>query len=118
MAEQKTRNRGDEARERPPWRVEGEREDGNAQDVTPKRRGRFPRPPFSRRLYGFLIGLLILNVILGQLIPSSEDRRMDVPYTFFRDQVQAGNVKEVNSRNDVIQGEFRKPVKFKDEGPE
>ena len=30
----------------------------------------------------------------------------------------AGNVKEVNARNDVIQGEFRKPVRFEKQGSE
>ncbi|MDP8968547.1 MAG: ATP-dependent metallopeptidase FtsH/Yme1/Tma family protein, partial [Actinomycetota bacterium] len=76
------------------------------------------RPPVSRRFWQFLLVLLVLNIILGQLIPTSEDRRLDVPYTFFRAQVKAGNVEEVNARNDVIQGEFRKAVKFEDEGPE
>ena len=118
MAEPNARTRPDESSERRPWRVEGEREGESSREDEPKRRGRFTRPPFSRRIYWFLLAVLALNVFLGQLIPSSEDRRMDVPYTFFRDQVIAGNVEEVNSRSDVIQGRFRKPVKFEDEGPE
>ena len=66
-----------------------------------------PQPPGSRRFWWFLLGLLVLNIVLGQLIPSSEDKRIDVPYTFFRAQVQASNVKEVNARGDVIQGKFK-----------
>ena len=31
-----------------------------------------------------------VNIILGQLIPSDEDKRLKVPYTFFREQVIAG----------------------------
>jgi len=118
MAEQTQRTRPDDSSDHRPWRVEGERDSEGAGDDRQKSRRRFLRPPFSRRLYWILIGLVILNVVVGQLVPSSEDRRLDVPYTFFRDQVSAGNVKEVNSRADVIQGMFRKPVEFRGEGPE
>jgi cell division protease FtsH len=76
-----------------------------------------PRMPGGRRFWWFLLGLLALNILLGQLIPSSADRRIDVPYTFFREQVTAGNVTEVNARADVIQGKFRKATKFEDKGP-
>ncbi len=76
------------------------------------------RLPGSTRFWRFLLVLLVLNIILAQLIPSSEDKRLDVPYTFFRQQVTAGNVKEVNAKNDVIQGAFRKEVKFEKKGPE
>jgi len=77
-----------------------------------------PRMPGSRRFWYFLLVLLTLNIVLGQLIPSDKDRRLDVPYTFFRQQVVNGNVEQVNARADVIQGEFRKPSKFEDKGPE
>jgi cell division protease FtsH len=118
MAEPQTRTRPDQPSERPPWRVEGERDDGTEHDPPEKRRSRIPRPPGSRRFWQFLLVLLALNIILGQLIPSSKDRRLNVPYTFFRQQVIAGNVKEVNARADVIQGVFRKAVKFEKKGPE
>jgi cell division protease FtsH len=115
MATTPKRPRPDEKADHP-WRVEGGREP----DDPPERSGkRMPKlPPVSRRVWLFLIGLLLLNIVLGQLIPSSEDKRLDVPYTFFRAQVAASNVKEVNANNDVIQGSFVKPVKFKDKGPE
>ena len=93
-----------------PWRVEGGRE---ADKPKEPERARMPRMPGSRRFWSFLLALLVLNIVLGQLIPSSEDKRIDVPYTFFRDQVAAGNVKQVNARNDVIQGAFKVKTKFK-----
>ncbi len=115
MATTTKRSRPDDGSERQPWRVEGGREP----DEQPKPPGRrMPRPPGSRRFWWFLIGLLVLNIVLGQLIPSSKDKRMDVPYTFFRAQVVAGNVKEVNARNDAIQGTFVEAVKFEKKGPE
>ncbi len=119
MADPRTRSRPEQSDERRPWRVEGARDEPAARDKPSRRgNGHMRRPPVSRRFWQFLLVLLVLNIILGQLIPTSEDRRLDVPYTFFRAQVKAGNVEEVNARNDVIQGEFRKAVKFEDEGPE
>ena len=111
VADPTKRSRSDEKADRQPWRVEGGREpDKPAGD-----RPRMPRPPGSRRFWYFLLALLVLNIALGQLIPSSEDKRIDVPYTFFRTQVQASNVKEVNAKGDVIQGAFQKETKFEKE---
>jgi cell division protease FtsH len=76
-----------------------------------------PRMPGGRRFLWFIVGLLLLNIVLGQLIPSKADKRIDVPYTFFREQVSAGNITEVNARADVIQGVFRQKTKFEDKGP-
>ncbi len=116
MATPTKRSRPDEKADRHPWRVEGGREP----EEPPKRPGRrMPKPPpVSRRVWIFLLGLLALNIVLGQLIPSSKDKRLAVPYTFFRAQVAAGNVKEVNANNDAIQGTFIKAVKFEKKGPE
>ena len=39
-----------------------------------------------------------------------------MPYTpTFLAQVSAGNVKEISSEGDTIQGEFKKEVKYKDD---
>ncbi len=115
VADSSKRSSSDEkAPQRNPWRVEGARE--SDKPTTPERPRM--RPPGSRRFWYFLLGLLVLNIALGQLIPSSEDKRIDVPYTFFRGQVTAGNVKEVNAKNDVIQGVFKKETKFEKKGPE
>ena len=125
MADPKTRTRprpgpaGSDANgERRPWRVEGQRDGEGAPDENRKGRFGLGQAPGSRRFWRFLLVLLVLNIVLAQLIPSSEDKRLDVPYTYFRDQVAAGNVKEVNARNDVIQGEFAEEVTFRDNEPE
>ncbi len=114
VADSKTRSRSDGKADRQPWRVEGGRE---PEKKSPGDASRIPRAPGGRRIWWFLLGLLALNVVLGQLLPSSKDKRIDVPYTYFRTQVQAGNVKEVNARNDVIQGTFEKATKFEKEDP-
>ena len=43
---------------------------------------------------------------------------MSVPYTFFKQQVRDGNVEEVTSKGDQIQGRFRRPVVYPPSGPE
>ncbi len=104
--------RTQDAPERTPWRVEGDRrgEDAPGPNEAPARR----RPPGGRWFWGVVLGLLALNIVLGQVIPSKGDERVDVPYSFFRAQVSEGNVAEVNARNDVIQGEFKRPTKVGD----
>ncbi|HEX4364110.1 MAG TPA: ATP-dependent zinc metalloprotease FtsH [Solirubrobacteraceae bacterium] len=118
MADSTNRTHSDTPSQRRPWRVEGQRDD--EPDSAAKQRGRptLPRPPGMQRFWRFLLLLLVINIVLAQLIPSSKDKRLDVPYTFFRDQVTAGNVSEVNAKGDVIQGSFRKKVKFEKKGPE
>ncbi|HMO00831.1 MAG TPA: ATP-dependent zinc metalloprotease FtsH [Miltoncostaeaceae bacterium] len=70
-----------------------------------------PRMPGGSRFWWILLGLLALNWFIVSLIPSGTSR-LDVPYTQFRDQVTAGNVREVTSRGDTIQGEFKTAVTY------
>jgi cell division protease FtsH len=76
-----------------------------------------PRPARSRfelpRGRGFWLMLLVLlaiNWYVGGQI-AREQERIDVPYTFFRAQVEKGNVREVSTRGDTIQGAFRTKVR-------
>src|SRR5690349_1790685 len=92
----------------PEWRVEG------APPPPPPPQGsggRMPRLPGGPRFWWILLALLALNWFVVSLIPSGKSR-LDVPYTQFRDQVTAGNVSEVTSRGDTIQGEFKKEVTY------
>jgi cell division protease FtsH len=114
VADSNTRSRPEGKPDRQPWKVEGARE---SETPEPAGRASMPRMPGSRRFWWFVLGLLVLNIVLGQLIPSGKPTRIDVPYTYFRAQVAASNVKEVNARADVIQGVFAKPTKFEDKGP-
>jgi len=114
VADSSKRPSTSETKDRNPWRVEGGREPQTPDKPTGSR---LPRPTGSRRFWWILLAILVANVVIGQLIPSSEDKRLDVPYTFFREQVKAGNVEEVNARNDVIQGVFRNERKFEKSEP-
>ena len=70
--------------------------------------------PGGRRFWVFVLILFAINVWVSTQVPD-EAARLTVPYTFFREQAEAGNVAEVTSRGDMIQGEFRKPVRFEQE---
>jgi cell division protease FtsH len=94
--------------QRPGWRVEGA---PPPPEETPGGGRRLPRLPGGTRFWWILIGLLALNWFVVSLIPDRESR-VSVPYTVFREQVQAGNVSEVTSRGDTIQGTFKKEVTY------
>ena len=57
--------------------------------------------------------ILIVNYLLVQFfLPERPQQRVDVPYTFFKQEVSAGNVAEVTSRGDVIQGTFKNALSY------
>src|SRR4029453_2178476 len=73
--------------DRGPWRVGGARRCGG---------GTGPERPrlFGPRFWMLLLGLLVLNWVLSALLVRSPERT-EVPYPFFRAQVEAGNVASV-----------------------
>jgi cell division protease FtsH len=85
--------------DRPPWRVEGAR--------TPD--GERPTPPQWSRIFRRLWWVILIVLVVNWLFASAMlgPKRTTVSYTFFRQQVQAGNVKEITSTGDSIQGDFR-----------
>jgi cell division protease FtsH len=72
-----------------------------------------PMLPFSpRRFIGILLLLFAFNYLFVALF-APEPERLRIPYSpFFLDQVRAGNVKEISSQGDTIQGEFRRETRF------
>src|ERR1051326_8436933 len=60
----------------------------------------------------FLV-VLVLNYLLVQVfLPERPNPRIDVPYTYFKQQVMADNVIDVTSQGDTIQGTFRNAVTY------
>ena len=55
--------------------------------------------------------MLFLNFLIVSLLPDRTDR-LNVPYTTFREEVARGNVQEITSEGDTIQGEFRAAITF------
>jgi cell division protease FtsH len=69
----------------------------------------FPR---SRWFLAVLTGLLALNLLISFLTGGPEERRQ-VPYQpFFLAQVEAGNVQEISSQEDSIEGELKRPATY------
>jgi cell division protease FtsH len=54
--------------------------------------------------------LLLINYFLINWIFPSEPTFVTIPYTSFKEQVEAGNVLAITSRGEDIQGDFRSPV--------
>jgi cell division protease FtsH len=98
-------NQADNKAEKP-WKVEGHPEPPPSGPQLP---GGMPRP--GRRILAFVLVLFVLNWVVASQI-GGQPERLKVPYTTFRAQVEAGNVKEVASQGDVIQGDFKKKFTF------
>src|SRR5919197_2988934 len=76
--------------------------------------GRPPILPRNRRgtFIGILVALLAVNFILA-LVTSQPTQRTRVPYQpFFVQQVKAGNVQEISSQEQTIEGDLKKPATY------
>ena len=72
------------------------------------------QPPGGWQRFGWvLLALLALNFVLASQVPDKA-KRVKVPYTYFRSQVETGNVKDVSTRGDAIQGNFKASVHYPD----
>src|SRR5882672_4837737 len=84
-----------------------------------------PRPPSAtptvpppqqmlRRYWRWLLfpALLVLNYVLILYVTPGQPQRVELSYTFFKQQVEADNVAQISTRTDTIQGTFRQPVAY------
>jgi cell division protease FtsH len=82
-----------------PWRVEG------APDPVPhKQHGPMG---LGRRIWTLLAVLLVVNLIVSSQL-SKTPSRLEISFTYFRTQVAAGNVADIVSTGNTIQGDFKK----------
>jgi cell division protease FtsH len=72
-----------------------------------------PMLPFSwRRFLGILALLFVLNYLFVAIF-APPPARIEVPYSpFFLEQVRDGNVREISSQGETIQGEFKREASF------
>jgi cell division protease FtsH len=104
MADAPARNQQSQDQQpKPPWKVEGHKE--------PEQKPQRIMPPPRSRFWWFVLAALALNIILSFAL-SPKPSRPSVPYTLFYKQVQAGNVSEISSKGEEIQGDFKKAVKY------
>src|SRR5579864_805523 len=76
-------------------------------------RGSSTRPPI-RQWWRFLLfpALLLANFLIIQVVTPGQPQRIEVSYTFFKQQVEANNVAQISTRADTIQGTFTQPVAY------
>ena len=90
---------------RRPWRVEGARtREGSDASQRWRRLG-------GRRFVWIVLAMLVVNWVVASRV-SLDHQRVTVPYSYFREQAVAGNVAEVSSTADTIQGKFRRDVRY------
>jgi cell division protease FtsH len=92
----------------PGWRVEPA-PDGRGAPPAPKP----PMIPRNRRFLAAMLVLLAVNFGVA-FFTSGPPKRTQVPYSpFFVEQVRAGNVKEISSRAETIEGELKRGASFR-----
>jgi cell division protease FtsH len=80
-------------------------------DPAPDGRGAPPEPkppmvPRARMFIAILLGLLVLNLVIS-FVTGGAPSRQRIPYQpFFVDQVKAGNVEEISSQENSIEGDL------------
>ncbi|HYW90583.1 MAG TPA: ATP-dependent zinc metalloprotease FtsH [Chloroflexota bacterium] len=85
----------------------------DVQSSSGKKQPQLPNSMRPRPWWVSFVLVLLLNYLLVQfLLPEQTQPRIDVPYTFFKDQVAKDNVSDVTSRADVIQGTFKQQVAY------
>src|SRR5918998_2575700 len=76
--------------------------------------GQSAMPPGRTWLWFALI--LLANFLLVRFLFPSPEAPVEVPYTFFKEEVRAGNVEAIYGQADTIEGRFEEPVTYPPEG--
>ena len=84
------------------WRVEG---------TAGESRASRPNLPGGRWFWLFVLGMLAVNFAVASRVPTGHPR-VSVPYSYFRTQAEKGNVAEVTSKGETIQGTFRGEIRY------
>src|SRR5215218_6364020 len=71
-------------------------------------------PPARSWLWFALI--LLANFLLVRLLLPGPEAPVEVPYTFFKEEVRAGDVEAIYSQGDTVEGRFEKPVTYPPKG--
>jgi cell division protease FtsH len=71
-------------------------------------------PP--RRSWLWFALILLANFLLVRLLFPGPEAPVEVPYTFFKEEVRAGNVEAIYSQGDTVEGRFEEPVTYPPKG--
>jgi cell division protease FtsH len=76
---------------------------------------RVPRMPGSRNFWLLILVLLVLNYVIVGFFAPGRKQSVKVPYSpTFLAQVDANNVKAINTEGEAVSGEFKKEVRYPD----
>ena len=67
-------------------------------------------PP--RRSWLWFALILLVNFMLFRFLFPGPEAPVEVPYTFFKEEVRAGNVEAIYSQGDSVEGRFEEPVTY------
>src|SRR5215212_6660483 len=67
-------------------------------------------PPKMSWPWVLLLIFLAVNYFVAPIVVPDTSDRVTIPYTAFKDQVQKGNVSEITTRGDAIQGVFKTQI--------
>src|SRR5215207_4886454 len=76
--------------------------------------GQSTMPP--RRTWLWFVLILLANFLLVRFLLPGPEGPVEVPYTFFKEQVSSGNVESIYSNGDSVEGSFKKPVTYPPKG--
>ena len=76
--------------------------------------GRSSMPP--RRTWLWFALILLANFLLFRFLLPGPEAAVEVPYTFFKEEVRAENVKMIYSEGDTVEGRFEEPVTYPPKG--
>src|ERR671914_677907 len=73
-------------------------------------------PP--RRSWLWFALILLANFFLVRFLFPGPEAPVEVPYTLFKEEVREGNVEEIYSQGDTVEGRFEEPVTYPPKGEE
>jgi cell division protease FtsH len=76
--------------------------------------GRSAMPP--RRTWLWFALIVLANFLLFRFLFPGPEAPLEVPYTFFKEQVRAGNVEMIYTQGDTVEGRFVEPVTYPPKG--
>jgi cell division protease FtsH len=98
--------------------TENRRPQTNSPDNQPRTAGSRGSRTLPARWWLWFGLLLLFNFLMVSYLFPGPEAPVEVPYTFFRDQVEAGNVQQISTRGDAIEGTFDEPVTYPQGGGE
>ena len=76
--------------------------------------GQSTMPP--RRTWLWFALILLANFLLFRFLFPGPEAPVEVPYTFFKEEIRAGNVEAIYSQGDTVEGRFEEPVTYPPKG--